>query len=118
MQAEPCTIFADQMIPLALSVNELVTNAFKYGFPDDREGCVQVRLARSSDELLLIIADDGVGLPPGAEASRGLGMRLIHGFASQLGGSVEIDRRTPGVAFVLRLPTVVCSPARRNGTPA
>ena len=110
VQAEPCTIFADRMIPLALSVNELVTNAFKYGFPDGREGCVQVRLARGSEELSLTVADNGIGLPLGAEAGRGLGMRLIHGFGNQLGGSVEIDRRAPGVAFIIRLPAAICSP--------
>jgi two-component sensor histidine kinase len=36
-----------------------------------------------------------------------MGMRLINAFAAQLGGNLEIHRRTPGVEFVLKFPTAV-----------
>jgi two-component sensor histidine kinase len=69
-------------------VNELVTNAVKFAFPDDTKGTVLVRLKRASGELRLMVADDGRGLDPG-RADCGLGGRLVEGFAQQLGGQLK-----------------------------
>jgi two-component sensor histidine kinase len=63
--ADPVPISADQAIPLALIVNELVTNAFKHAYPQDARGVVRVSLSREEQDetLKLEIADDGIGLP-------------------------------------------------------
>ena len=54
----------DRAIPIGLIVNELVTNAVKYGFPGDANGTVTVTLKRLPGELRLTVADDGQGLDP------------------------------------------------------
>ena len=55
---------ADRAIPIGLIVNELVTNAVKYGFPGEAMGTVMVTLKRVPGELRLTVADDGQGLDP------------------------------------------------------
>ena len=67
---------ADRAIPIGLIVNELVTNAVKYGFPGEAMGTVMVTLKRVPGELRLTVADDGQGLDP-RRADSGLGGRLV-----------------------------------------
>src|SRR5215475_13168182 len=52
-----------QAIPLGLIINELVTNALKHAFPNNRRGAVRVCLDQpTADKLLLAVEDDGVGM--------------------------------------------------------
>ncbi|MGH6852979.1 MAG: sensor histidine kinase [Methylocella sp.] len=94
----------DRAIPIGLIVNELVTNAVKYGFPGEAEGTVMVTLKRSPGELRLTVADDGQGLDP-RRADSGLGGRLVDSFAQQLGGKVERESGGQGTAVHLILPS-------------
>ena len=66
----------DRAISIGLIVNELVTNAVKYGFPGEANGTVTVTLKRLPGELRLTVADDGQGLDP-RRADSGLGGRLV-----------------------------------------
>jgi two-component sensor histidine kinase len=79
---------------IGLIVNELVTNALKYAFPDNAAGNIRVTLERMSQDLVLSVQDDGVGCPP--DAPDGLGTRLIRLLVQQLGGSVTREALTPG----------------------
>ena len=74
----------DRAIPIGLIVNELVTNAVKYGFPGEAKGTVTVTLKRVPGELRLTVTDNGQGLDP-RRADSGLGRKLVDGFAQQLG---------------------------------
>jgi two-component sensor histidine kinase len=105
----PAQVSADRAIPLALLVNELVTNAFKHAYPDGEGGEVRVRLAGDGDErLTLEVSDRGVGLPPEAELARAefggesLGVKVVHGLARQLRAELEAGSADPGARFVLR----------------
>jgi PAS domain S-box-containing protein len=95
---------ADRAIPIGLIVNELVTNAVKYGFPGEAKGTVMVTLKRVPGELRLTVADDGQGLDP-RRADSGLGGRLVDAFAQQLGGQVERKSDDQGTAVHLILPS-------------
>jgi chemotaxis protein methyltransferase CheR len=95
----------DRAIPIGLIVNELVTNAVKYGFPGEAEGTVMVTLKRVPGELRLTVADDGQGLDP-RRADSGLGRRLVDGFAQQLGGQVE--RKSDSRGTTVRLILLSC----------
>lgn len=79
----------DAAIPVALLINEAMTNAYKHAFSvegHDR-GSVWISLRRRHDELELEIRDDGVGMPTESLTdTRSLGTSLIHGLAVQLGG--------------------------------
>lgn len=87
----------DQMIPCGLILNELITNSLKYAFPADREGEILVSL-RCADggTVSLVVADNGVGLPPDVEGRRShsLGTRIVEILTRQLGGS--LDRQSAG----------------------
>jgi two-component system, sensor histidine kinase PdtaS len=93
--------------PLGLAVNELVTNALKYGFPDGRAGTVAVEARRRPDGgVEVTVADDGAGLPEGAWPPKGassLGLPLVAGLARQVGASVAVAREA-GTRFVLVVP--------------
>jgi PAS domain S-box-containing protein len=95
---------ADKAIPIGLIVNELVTNAVKYGFPGEAQGTVTVTLKRVPGELRLTVADDGQGLDP-RRADSGLGGRLVHAFARQLGGHVDRESDSQGTTVRLILPS-------------
>ncbi|MGA7384261.1 MAG: histidine kinase dimerization/phosphoacceptor domain -containing protein [Methylocella sp.] len=94
----------DRAIPIGLIVNELVTNAVKYGFPGEAHGTVTVTLKRLPGELRLTVADDGQGLDPRG-ADSGLGGRLVDRLAQQLGGQVERESGSLGTAVRLILPS-------------
>jgi len=106
----PVSIPADLAIPLGLFVNELVTNAIKYAYPDGAgEIRVTVREAPAGDGapagLVLTVCDDGVGLPEGfdptAPRSMSLGMRIVSSLARQLGGPLTVATDRPGAHFAL-----------------
>ncbi|KQP28223.1 histidine kinase [Methylobacterium sp. Leaf102] len=115
-RAQTVNIPADLAIPLGLFVNELVTNAIKYAYP---EGAGEIRITvrdvgaddGAAGGLHLSVSDDGVGLPEGfdptAPRRASLGMRIVNSLARQLGGPLEIATDRPGAHFSLRIaPTM------------
>lgn len=99
----PIAIPIDQAIPLGLIANELITNAFKHGFPDSRRGTITLVFAETDDDLVLEVGDDGVGLPPAFDAAtaNSLGVRLVSSLARQLDARLEVTRAP--TRFVLRM---------------
>jgi two-component sensor histidine kinase len=96
---------------IGLIANELVTNAMKHAFPDDREGAITIGFHREADDFLLTMSDNGVGLemppePQGEGPQRsGMGGRLVRALTAQLGGHIETSaRRGDGTIHVLRFP--------------
>lgn len=108
--AEPQKLSADLAIPIGLLVNELVTNALKYAYPDPAfpgGGEIRVRTARDGRTLCVEVADDGIGLPDGFEigrASKSLGMRVVGSLTRQLGGTLTIPPAGKGTTFRLAVP--------------
>ncbi|MFZ0496541.1 MAG: histidine kinase dimerization/phosphoacceptor domain -containing protein [Methylocella sp.] len=94
----------DRAISIGLIVNELITNAVKYGFPGEAKGTIMVTLKRLPGELRLTVADDGQGLDP-RRADSGIGGRLVNAFAEKLGGRVERKSDSRGTAVHLILPS-------------
>jgi two-component sensor histidine kinase len=98
---------ADRAISLALIINELITNAAKYAFPDRSDGQIWVRLGQANENTALIsVRDDGVGLPAGFDVSnsRGLGMRIVAGLSKQLGAIISHRGDVNGTEFALLVP--------------
>lgn len=94
----------DQATTCGLIVNELVSNAFKHAFPGDRSGQILVVLAVAEDgRRVLVVSDDGVGLPPDWQNRESLGLKLVPGLARQLGGELELQGHA-GTLFSLTFP--------------
>ncbi len=75
---------------ISLAVNELVVNALRHAFPDGRAGSVLVELRRTGDQLHVLVADDGVGLPTGYFEGRGFGMKLVKMMVDKVKGELSI----------------------------
>jgi two-component sensor histidine kinase len=92
----------ERAVPLALLITEVVTNALKQGWPDGSEGLLMIRLKLEGDDtVVMTIADNGSTTESASQES--LGGRLIHAFAKQLGGTVDI-RSDDGFHLTLRMP--------------
>jgi two-component sensor histidine kinase len=100
----------DTAIPCGLIVNELVTNAFKYAFPEHQPrrgaGACEIGIAADWDgaAYTLTITDNGIGLPASLDwtTTRTLGLRLVSMLGQhQLGGRIELDGAN-GARFSLR----------------
>jgi len=78
-------------VPLGLLITELVGNSLKHGFPGGRGGSIRVTVSRLGDSVVLEVADDGVGLPPGFDLARAtsMGLQLASSLAGQLGGELR-----------------------------
>jgi two-component sensor histidine kinase len=98
----------ERAVPLALLATELVTNAFKHGFPNGRTGTINVQLVIDQDDARLLVADDGVGTSPTMAGDElgdrpGLGVVLIDALARQLGGSITRSG-PPGTTTLVVFP--------------
>jgi two-component sensor histidine kinase len=102
VKAIPMAVDASVAVSIGLIANELVTNAFKYAFPDGEGGTVQITLEPAGEGIVLSVEDDGVGVPPSKKD--GLGTRLVHLLASHLGGTVESVPRERGHSVRVLLP--------------
>ncbi|EWY36390.1 hypothetical protein N825_26965 [Skermanella stibiiresistens SB22] len=103
---EPGELTHDRAVSLGLIVNELVTNALKHAFPDDRTGVVRVTFrADPNGEGRVGVADDGVGMGP--PRSGGSGIELVVTLARQIGGTVTQDDSDWGTSVTIRFPLVI-----------
>jgi two-component sensor histidine kinase len=76
-------VMTDRAIPIALMINELITNATKYAYQDDQFGNIWVRVARGADDTIeLSVRDEGQGLPTEFDlrSSRGSGYASLTHF--------------------------------------
>jgi len=88
-------------IPCGLIINELVTNALKHAFPQERDGTITVSMTPSNkDSLILTVSDTGIGFPKEIDFrnTTTLGMQLVTSLAQQLEGTITLDR-SEGTTF-------------------
>ena len=101
-EVEPIELETDASINLGVVVTELVTNAFKYAYPDG-VGEIRVRLRRLPDEQAeLVVEDDGVGRAEGVPAKgSGVGTRIVNAMCETLGTKIHYRQRPPGTVAQL-----------------
>ncbi|KST58515.1 histidine kinase [Methylobacterium sp. GXS13] len=90
--------------PVALMMNELITNALKHAFPDNRAGRLSVTVAPDERYFTIKIVDDGVGMPVQVMEQRSFGKRLIGTLCRQLNASIAWQANDPGTIVNVRLP--------------
>ena len=88
---QPLNLDVDRAISIGLIVNELLTNALKYAFPDGQPGTISLSLAEPDPGLLeLTIADDGIGkVPDSLPQGTGFGTQLVELLTRQLDGTLR-----------------------------
>jgi two-component sensor histidine kinase len=94
----------DKMLPLGLIVTELVTNSYKYAFPENRTGKIIVQLTSMGDNnLILTVKDNGIGIPHDFDINKtdSFGMKIVTALVAQVSGEFEI-MRDGGAAFVIK----------------
>ena len=92
---------SEPAVPIAIIVNELVTNGLKYAFPEGRAGLIQVTL-RADDEVVLSVTDNGVGMR--GDLPEGVGSRVVSLLTQQLGGTITRENLGSGCRVTLLMP--------------
>jgi len=101
---EDVTVDKDAAGPLGLILNEVLSNCFKHAFRDGKAGTVTVSLKRVADDRVeLLVEDDGVGFDEAVPA-KGIGRKLVAGFARQLGGNFTFTSAGAGSKFAVTFP--------------
>lgn len=95
----------DAAMPLALILNELLTNAVKHGLGGRSEGTIRVGLTQNGEGFQLYVEDDGPGFDLQLVRDRSSGLGLVQGLARQLRGQLEVER-TPHTRCRLRFARV------------
>ncbi|MCX6268834.1 MAG: ATP-binding protein [Bacteroidetes bacterium] len=101
---EPTDVSIETALPVGLIANELLTNAFKYAFPNQQFCEIQVHLHKENNEVFALkISDNGVGLPDSfsLDSEKSLGMFIVKLLVEQLDGEIEISRQN-GTSFTIR----------------
>jgi two-component sensor histidine kinase len=103
LDLKPVRLEVGTAIPVALILNELLSNVLKHAFPKPRQGRVRVSLLRREDNRCeLAVADDGAGFPARLDLEHAgtMGLQIVSVLTRQLGASIEL-RRQGGTCVVL-----------------
>jgi two-component sensor histidine kinase len=103
-------VLPEWLMPLALTLNEALSNSFEHAFPHGRQGQIVATLSYTEESGELTVRDDGVGLPtefhPGEGG--GLGLKILAVFADQMRGQLFVQGSPDcGTEVRLRFPLVV-----------
>jgi two-component sensor histidine kinase/CheY-like chemotaxis protein len=110
LKADAVEIDPDRAVAIGIVVNELVMNAVKYAYPDCA-GPIHVELKVEGDELVLSIADNGVGLNATNDPrSTGMGQRIVAAMATKLDATVAPDPNHAGTRIVVRFHRAKAAP--------
>ena len=80
----------------------MVSNTFKYAFPDgDENGKIYIHLRKNGDEGYFEYSDNGVGLPEDTDerTNNSMGLRLINRLVNQLQSKLNVEKAKEGVRF-------------------
>lgn len=98
-------LFVNTAIPCGLIINELISNALKYAFPEGRSGEIKMNFQSSRGEIIITVSDNGIGLPENVDLQKteSLGLQIVLDLTKQLQGKIEIWR-SKGTEFMITLP--------------
>ncbi len=107
----PLVLKTDLAVSLGIVVGELVTNAFKYAYPEGVDGEIRVGVAVEGETVTVSVEDDGVGWSgEGPVKGTGLGSKIVGAMCRTLEATLEWHRRPVGTAVVIRFPAPSPSP--------
>jgi two-component sensor histidine kinase len=93
---------ANESVSLGLIVTELVINALKHAFTENRSGKITINYRSEGRNWTLSVSDDGVGMPSGPDkAKAGLGTGIVEALAKHLGSVISVADAEPGTSVTL-----------------
>jgi two-component sensor histidine kinase len=99
----PLTVSADIAVPLALILNELVTNAIQHSRPVRDGRGARVTLRCQPDSFSISVSDSGDG-PADGHTNAGLGTTIVESLCQQINASVEKERLADGYTVTVKVP--------------
>ncbi|MGO7985041.1 sensor histidine kinase [Rhizobium leguminosarum] len=103
VMVDDSAVEADVSVRLGLVVTELVINALKHAFPDERPGSIVIDYRSSGKDWTLSVTDNGIGMPAGGEAPKaGLGTGIVEALVKSLNGDIQVSDAGPGTAVTIR----------------
>ncbi len=102
MQIDEASIHIRYANTIGLLVNEVVSNAYKHAFSDEKPGNLKVDFLSKGDYFKLRISDNGPGFEEENKDGNSLGNILIDEFVKQLGATMEISRN-PGTTYLISI---------------
>jgi two-component sensor histidine kinase len=98
----------NQSIPLGLIMNELISNAMKYAFPEGRPGELSISGMQQGESNVFTVRDNGIGIPEDFDwrTTKSLGMHLVIMLTDQLNGTIELEKGE-GTQFRITLPVKI-----------
>ncbi len=86
-------------IPLALIVNELITNAYKHAFTNKKEGVIEILLVENNNQVFLTIKDNGQGFDKTIVPKNSIGMDILGGLIEQINGICNLTSDEKGTQY-------------------
>jgi len=103
VSVDDSTVEADVSVSLGLIVTELVINALKHAFPDQKPGNIAIDYWSEGSDWTLSVTDDGIGIRTGGDAPKaGLGASIVEALAKNLGAEMQVGDAEPGAAVTIR----------------
>jgi len=117
-ELEPVEVAPDRAAPIALMVNELVTNSLKHAFADNRGGTITLSMKKLDGHYVLAVEDDGVGMKVDGHAPRkdgdgkvdgarngSFGKSLVEALGRQVRATTQWTTANPGTRVEIRWPS-------------
>ena len=94
-QFDEVQLHVDIAIPLGLIANEVITNALKYGYRNEDEQYLEVKLKNLNDgNIEFTVRDNGFGFHKDSMAAgSSFGMKLVNILTRQIGGDLTFENR-------------------------
>ncbi len=86
-------------IPLALIVNELITNAYKHAFSHTENGVIEISLLENNKQVFMTIKDNGKGFDKSNIPAKSIGMDILNGLVEQIEGTCELKSSGSGTFY-------------------
>lgn len=100
--ADDSAVEADISVSLGLIVTELVINALKHAFLEERQGAIAIDYRSSGKDWTLSVTDNGIGMTAGSDAPRaGLGTGIVEALVRNLNGEIEVSDAAPGTIVTI-----------------
>ncbi len=82
----------NEVIPLGMLMNELLTNSLKYAFNEKEEGLIEVNVCKNGDRYEVYYRDDGKGFDRrDFDNSETLGLTIVKMILQQLEANFEVN---------------------------